>query len=320
MKRILTAALLCLLALLCGCAQKPEAEPPAQETVSVPAAPEPEPAPAEPEPEGAEPEPIPDGIVTINGRAFYYENGQPLTGSGPTERNGQLLYVQPDGSLFVFSTGVNRCGDTLYYHTGEDGCALLPPPAGLYDDGQALYDVQQDGSLLADGTDGYLTFGADGRYTGGSEELDAGIAQLLADSNPDLIEDRETRLSLVFDYIRDNFRYLSMPHYDAGTDDWAQEAAEVFLRQGKGNCYCFAAAFMYCARRLGYQAYVVAGHESTPDNDHAWTMIEENGETRLYDVQLEYAYLYQFGKGEIDAYAMTDSGGSVYNGFQYYFP
>ena len=49
-------------------------------------------------------------------------------------------------------------------------------------------------------------------------------------------------------------------------------------------------------------------------------MIEENGETRLYDVQLEYAYLYQFGKGEIDTYAMTDSGGSVYNGFQYYFP
>ena len=49
-------------------------------------------------------------------------------------------------------------------------------------------------------------------------------------------------------------------------------------------------------------------------------IIEENGETRLYDVQLEYAYLYQFGKGEIDAYAMTDSGGSVYNGFQYYFP
>ena len=64
----------------------------------------------------------------------------------------------------------------------------------------------------------------------------------------------------------------------------------------------------------------MAGQESKPDNDHAWTMIEENGETRLYDVQLEYAYLYQFGKGEIDAYAMTDSGGSVYNGFQYYFP
>ena len=180
--------------------------------------------------------------------------------------------------------------------------------------------MQPDGSLLTGSADGHLTFGADGRYTSGSEELDTGIAQLLSDSNPDALDARETRLSLAFDYIRDHFKYLSMPHYEAGTDDWAQEAAEVFLQQGKGNCYCFAAAFMYCARRLGYQAYVVAGHESKPDNDHAWTMIEENGETRLYDVQLEYAYLYQFGKGEIDAYAMTDSGGSVYNGFQYYFP
>ena len=84
MKRILTAVLLCLLALLCGCAKKPEAEPLAQEAVSVPAAAEPEivPETAEPKPEASEPEPIPDGIVTINGRAFYYENGQPITGSG----------------------------------------------------------------------------------------------------------------------------------------------------------------------------------------------------------------------------------------------
>ena len=67
------------------------------------------------------------------------------------------------------------------------------------------------------------------------------------------------RLEAVFDYIRDNFKYLSMAHYDASTTDWAQEAAEAFLQQRKGNCFCFAAAFMYCARRLGYQAYVVAG-------------------------------------------------------------
>ena len=77
---------------------------------------------------------------------------------------------------------------------------------------------------------------------------------------------------------------------------------------------------MYCARRLGNQAYVVAGHESRPDNDHAWTMIDEADGTYPYDVQLEYAYLYQFGKGEIDAFRMPDDGGSVYRGFRYYFP
>ena len=35
MKRVLTAVLLCLLVLLCGCMRQPEAEPPAQEAVSV---------------------------------------------------------------------------------------------------------------------------------------------------------------------------------------------------------------------------------------------------------------------------------------------
>ena len=57
-------------------------------------------------------------------------NGVTGIPTGLTELDGQLLYVQPDGSLFFFSRGVNRCGDTLYYQTGEDGYALLPPPAG----------------------------------------------------------------------------------------------------------------------------------------------------------------------------------------------
>ena len=202
MKRVLTAVLLCLLVLPCGCTRQPEAEPPAQEAVSVSPVPvqENDPASVEQKTEAQDPVPIPDGIVKINGLAIYYQNGQPLAGTGLTELDGQLLYVQPDGSLFFFSRGVNRCGDTLYYQTGEDGYALLPPPAGLYDDGQALYDVQPDGSLLTGSVDGHLTFGADGRYTSGSEELDTGIAQLLSDSNPDALDARETRLSLAFDW------------------------------------------------------------------------------------------------------------------------
>ena len=159
--------------------------------------------------------------------------------------------------------------ESLQRRSGEDGFALNTPDAGLYDDGEALYFVQDDQSLLQNGSEGYLTFGADGRYTSGSAELDEGIWQLLQDSTPDTGADSAARLEAVFDYIRDNFKYLSMAHYDAGTTDWAQEAAEAFLQQRKGNCYCFAATFMYCARRLGYQAYVVAGHESRPDNDHA---------------------------------------------------
>ena len=322
MKRL--SFLLLLLALtLCACrAQESPAPLPDAPAASpsdqtpIPLTPDPTPdAPAEPTVDTPE-----DGVHLQDGTAYDYQNGAPVTGSGLTELDGAWYVFQPDGSLFPFVYGLNDCNGILYYHTGEDGFALNTPDAGLYDDGEALYFVQDDRSLLQNGSEGYLTFGADGRYTSGSAELDAGIWQLLQDSTPDTGADSAARLEAVFDYIRDNFKYLSMAHYDVGTTDWAQEAAEAFLQQRKGNCYCFAATFMYCARRLGYQAYVVAGHESRPDNDHAWTMIDEADGTYLYDVQLEYAHLYQFGKGEIDAFRMPDDGGSVYRGFRYYFP
>ena len=74
--------------------------------------------------------------------------------------------------------------ESLQRRSGEDGFALNTPDAGLYDDGEALYFVQDDQSLLQNGSEGYLTFGADGRYTSGSAELDEGIWQLLQDSTP----------------------------------------------------------------------------------------------------------------------------------------
>lgn len=180
--------------------------------------------------------------------------------------------------------------------------------------------MQDDRSLLQNGSEGYLTFGADGRYTSGSAELGEGIWQLLQDSSPDTGADSAARLEAVFDYIRDNFKYLSMAHYDAGTTDWAQEAAETLLQQRKATA--IASPRRSCTARGGSAIRLMssAGHESRPDNDHAWTMIDEADGTYLYDVQLEYAYLYQFGKGEIDAFRMPDDGGSVYRGFRYYFP
>ena len=49
-------------------------------------------------------------------------------------------------------------------------------------------------------------------------------------------------------------------------------------------------------------------------------MIDEADGTYLYDVQLEYAYLYQFDRGAIDAFRMSEGEDGLYNGFRYYFP
>ena len=116
---------------------------------------------------------------------------------------------------------------------------------------------------------------------------------------------REEKLRQAYDYIRDNYRYLSMQHYDAGTTDWAEEAALSFLETGKGNCYCFAGQFLYMARRLGYNAYVVSGGVGRKDSDHAWVMIHENGIPYIYDVELEWGYRAgRYGHAEYNMYKM----------------
>lgn len=73
----------------------------------------------------------------------------------------------------------------------------------------------------------------------------------------------------------------------------------------KGNCYCFAGQFLYMARRLGYDAYVVSGGVGRKDSDHAWVMICENGVPYIYDVELEWGYRAgRYGHAEYNMYKM----------------
>ena len=302
------------LALLCACAPKAPAAPPEEES-AVSNAQEGLPE----ETVSMEAVPVKTGVQTENGAYFYYAaDGTRVEAAGMQTLDGKQYYLNQDHSLHRFTKGVNDCEGTVYIHAGEDGFAFLPQAAGFFELDGALYEICEDGSALQNAADGYLSFGPDGRYTSGNETLDAEIEALL-DTACSSDTSRAERLREVYDYIRDNFRYLSMQHYDAGTSDWAEEAALAFLEQGKGNCYCFAGLFMYCARRLGYQAYVVAGWESNPNNDHAWTMIEQDGTALLYDVQLEYAYLYMFGRDPVDMFG-ADGADGVYRGFRYYFP
>ncbi|MFR3305780.1 MAG: transglutaminase domain-containing protein [Faecalibacterium prausnitzii] len=77
------------------------------------------------------------------------------------------------------------------------------------------------------------------------------------------------------------------------------------LNTKKGNCYCFAGQFLYMARRLGYNAYVVSGGVGRKDSDHAWVMICENGVPYIYDVELEWGYRAgRYGHAEYNMYKM----------------
>lgn len=255
------------------------------------------------------------GFAGIDGGLYYAEEGYALC-------NAREQVMQIGGALYAFdegcrvlelSAGVQELFGELYY-VPKDGCKIALPPEGpLLTDG-GLYYANADGTLAADTDVGYLHFGADGRYTCGSETLDGQIDALLDAAQiggTDPIAD----FRLCYAYIRDNYRYLSMAHYPAGSTDWAPESAEIFFRNGKGNCYCWAAAQMYCARRLGIQAYCVAGWEDNQNNDHAWIMAVLDGTEYLFDAELEYAL-----DEHPDMFMVTPDDFGTYHGYYYYFP
>ena len=311
--------LLCLL--LCSCAAEPPAQTEVPQTTEAPAEAEPEEtaeaAPEETEepaeqPEAEAPEEVPAETDAEESTAPAEPEAQADSGEQEAEA--------PE-------TTVPAETETVPPQEPETTVPTAPPvppdtvAPGLWETADGLYYVQEDRTCLVNGTAGYLTFGADGRYTSGDATLDAGIDALVASVCPDVTADREARLRLLYDHIRDNYRYLSMDHYEAGSTDWGNSAAQIMLEQGKGNCYNFAALFTACARRLGYQAYNVAGHEYSATNDHAWTMIEwPDGVTYLFDVQLEYAYQYMYSnRRDIDMFRVSGDG-TYYNSFVYYFP
>ena len=184
-------------------------------------------------------------------------------------------------------------------------------------DGELVY-VQADGTLLADGYYNYLYFDEEGHYTSGDDSVDLMIDAVLAVCTDETMTKPE-KLRAAYLYVRDNFTYLSRAHQSRGSIDWPIESATFMLQNGKGNCYCFAAVFLYLARRIGYDsAYPVSGGVGTNNADHAWVMITmEDGVNYMFDVELEYAYLYRYSnKHSYNLYQMTTATAP----FRYYFP
>ena len=260
------------------------------------------------------------GFVTVDGGLYYAaEDGCALlTAREEIVPLGEILCAfDEDCRVMTFTAGVQEIFGSLYY-VPDDGAAIACPPEGPLLTAEALYYVNADGSLATDFDFGYLHFGPDGRYTSGIESLDQQVEELLTlaqVSGTDSLED----FRLCYEYLRDHCTYLGMAHYYPGTDDWAADSAAFLFEYGKGNCYCWAAAQMYCARRLGLQAYVVAGWENNYTNDHAWMMAEIDGEEYLFDAELEYARSSIYGIDSIDMFRAASEDG-VYNGLYYFFP
>ena len=241
------------------------------------------------------------GFVQIEDGVYHVsEEGSAIDSypAGFAVVDGVLCHVSVTGSFFDSYPAGFATIDGKLYHVSQDGYAIDQYAEGLQEIDGGMYYVMTNGAV------GHLTFGADGRYTSGNAVLDSYVDQALAEcTNSGMTKAQKLRAAYL--YVRDHGAYLARPHQARGTTDWAEESALFMFEHKKGNCYCFAGQFLYMARRLGYDAYVVSGGVGRKDSDHAWVMIHENGTPYIYDVELEWGYRAgKYGHAEYNMYKM----------------
>ena len=246
-----------------------------------------------------------NGFKIQDGRLYHYTDGQlDVYQPGFVQIGDAVYHVSAEGSVIdTYPAGFVTIDGKLY-HVSKDGYAIDRYAEGLHEIDGGMYYVKEDGSFLTNSAVGYLTFDANGRYTSGNATLDSYVDQALAAcTNSGMTKAQKLRAAYL--YVRDHGAYLARPHQARGTTAWAEESALFMFEHKKGNCYCFAGQFLYMARRLGYNAYVVSGGVGRKDSDHAWVMIHENGVPYIYDVELEWGYRAgRYGHAEYNMYKM----------------
>lgn len=229
--------------------------------------------------------------VHLRGNSGYVvdEDGRVLRGSGLLTYQGQrFLRANETGRIFA------------------DG-ALHPL------DGEAVY-ASQDGTLLTVCTleEGY-SFDEDGYYTTGNEALDESARAVIAECTTDDMTQLE-KLRACYDYVR-AFKYLGRnaafgPEVNVIPNDRLLEFGEKIFTTGKGDCYNFTAAFCLLARQLGYSAEPIVGECAYYWNwggiAHGWVEVQIDGETWLFDPQIEnYNLRAGLSNEELSAFQVT---------------
>ena len=161
-----------------------------------------------------------------------------------------------------------------------------------------LRAVDADGELIRDAWIGVLYFDEYGCYRSGSTELDGLVANVIRE-NTDESQTRMEKLKTVYEYARDNIKYVGFGNHDLsytpahGEDGWMPECAVYALENGVGNCYHFAAAFTALARGLGFQAYAASGVIGFDRQQHGWVeILDEHGNIWYCDPETEYSLNY----------------------------
>ena len=116
-----------------------------------------------------------------------------------------------------------------------------------------------------------------------TETVDAVLAEILT---PGM--DTYDKVKACYDWIIKHTVYKNPGHEGSGHWDCAYQV----FRDGKGTCNCYSAAFAAMMRRIGLECYVLSGVTSANSGGmtgHVWTVIIIDGESYVFDPQVEDA-------------------------------
>ena len=242
--------------------------------------------------------------------SFVNSSGNPVTKGGVVYLGGKNYLT--DGRCAIITTGSTKDIDDV---TGWAYSSPTSKPSAVdlkkhtYEYNGYMYYVKEDYSLATDEWIGLLYFGANCRYTSDDATLDGYVYNVIKGfvNNNGLTQVQKllkayyymrggtgsTYETSPFGYRRSGQLIMDQRRYNRQRHiyDFISCAKSMFSTKS-GMCYQWAAALLYMARRLGFQAYPVAGRFNGPSgNVHCWDMIYWNGYWHVSDVEYEWGYL-----------------------------
>lgn len=157
-----------------------------------------------------------------------------------------------------------------------------------------LYRLDGSHHWMRNKTVGVLAFDDAGRYTSGDEALDQALTAFVRENLPDgpaSLEDYRRLYNILITFPYRAGSYLT-EEYDDGQTGWEPGMALEMLEEGKGNCYRYAGLGAMLARKLGFQAWGIAGYVNIGDEFilHGWVEVRSNGRDFLCDPQQQYRF------------------------------
>lgn len=149
----------------------------------------------------------------------------------------------------------------------------------------------KNGDFVRDEKIGTRQFDKDGVYTTGNVDLDKKMREILLSITNDNMNE-EQKLSAIYDYMKNNHKYLKKSHIQIGQRGWTGDRTYEMFTKKKGNWYSFAAGFYYLLKYSGIDATIVQGKAGRRTmQSHSWVEIKlSDGKSYVYDPELEMSY------------------------------